>query len=183
MPLLPQRVSLVSQTATSVREGIATGEWTGHLPGEIELCERLQVSRVTLRTALRQLASEGLVRARQGSRREIIARGKTRRPAATPRVVLLSPVPAHTMPAPEMFWVDALREKLAADTHPLEIHTNLTCYSAHPEAALQALADELRPAAWVALSLDPRDAAVVCRSGTALRGQRLGASRCLAVGH
>ena len=149
MPLLPQRVSLVSQTATSVREGIATGEWTGHLPGEIELCERLQVSRVTLRTALRQLASEGLVRARQGSRREIIAGGKKRRPAATPRVVLLSPVPAQAMPAPEMFWVDALREKLAADAHPLDIHTNLMCYSAHPEAALKALADELRPAAWV----------------------------------
>ena len=102
MPLLPQRVSLVGQTVAAVREGIATGEWTGHLPGELELCERLQVSRVTLRSALRQLTREGLVRARQGSRREIIAGGKKRRPAATPRVVLLSPVPAQAMPAPEI---------------------------------------------------------------------------------
>ena len=149
MPHLPQRTSLVIQTAAALRGGIAAGEWAGHLPGELELCERLHVSRVTLRTALRQLTREGLVRSHQGSRREIIARGKSRRPAATPRVVLLSPVPAHAMPAPEMFWVDALREKLAADAHPLEIHTNLTCYSAHPEDALQALADELRPAAWV----------------------------------
>ncbi|MSU27664.1 MAG: GntR family transcriptional regulator, partial [Pedosphaera sp.] len=137
------------QTAEALRRGIAGGEWSGHLPGELELCDRLQVSRVTLRTALKQLTREGLVQARQGSRREIIASGKPRRPAATPRVVLLSPVPTHAMPAPEMFWVDALREKLAADAHPLEIHTNKACYSAHPEAALQTLADELRPAAWV----------------------------------
>ncbi len=149
MPHLPQRTSLVVQTAAALRGGIAAGEWTGQLPGELELCERLQVSRVTLRTALKQLTREGMVRARQGSRREIVSSGKPRRPAPTPRVVLLSPVPAHAMPAPEMFWVDALREKLAADAHPLEIHTNLTCYSAHPEAALRALADELRPVAWV----------------------------------
>lgn len=149
MPQLPQRASLVSQTAAVLRAGIATREWTVHLPGENELCQRLQVSRVTLRAALRQLTREGLVRSRQGSRREIIARGKSRRPVATPRVVLLSPMPAQAMPAPEMFWVDALREKLAADAHPLEILTNMACYSTHPEAALQSLADELRPAAWV----------------------------------
>lgn len=73
MPQLPQRASLVSQTAAALRAGIATREWTVHLPGENELCERLQVSRVTLRAALRQLTREGLVRSRQGSRREIIA--------------------------------------------------------------------------------------------------------------
>ena len=41
-PRLPQRISLVSLTAQRLRESMQAGHWHGHLPGERELCARLQ---------------------------------------------------------------------------------------------------------------------------------------------
>ena len=37
-PRLPQRISLVTLTAQSLRESMQAGHWHGHLPGERELC-------------------------------------------------------------------------------------------------------------------------------------------------
>ena len=54
-PKPPQRVSLVNLPAQSLRESMQAGHWLGHLPGERELCARLQVSRSTLRSALDEL--------------------------------------------------------------------------------------------------------------------------------
>jgi DNA-binding FadR family transcriptional regulator len=51
-PKPPQRVSLAGLTAQSLRDSMQAGHWQGHLPGERELCARLQVSRSTLRSAL-----------------------------------------------------------------------------------------------------------------------------------
>ena len=47
------------QTLEVVREGIAAGLWKNQLPGERELSRRLQVSRPTLRTALKLLDRVG----------------------------------------------------------------------------------------------------------------------------
>jgi DNA-binding GntR family transcriptional regulator len=55
MDRLPQRASLVAQTVEVLREAIAAGEWPQWLPGELELTDRLQVSRVTLRAALTRI--------------------------------------------------------------------------------------------------------------------------------
>ena len=60
MQILPQRKSLVAQTSMILRSGIIAGEWSGSMPGELELCRRLQVSRVTLRGAKAQHEKEGL---------------------------------------------------------------------------------------------------------------------------
>src|SRR5205085_2774779 len=70
MKQLPQRLSLVAQTAGILREQITAGTWE-HLPGERELCARLRVSRPTLRLALEALRKEGLFHVAQGKRRQI----------------------------------------------------------------------------------------------------------------
>ena len=75
---VPRRASLVAQTVTIIRDEIRAGRWRKWMPGEHELCGLLHVSRRTLRAALKQLQREGLLRATQGQRREIVSKRKGR---------------------------------------------------------------------------------------------------------
>jgi hypothetical protein len=56
-----QRSFLTDQVATFLRQGIATARWSCELPSELEICRELHVSRTTLRKAIGQLATEGLI--------------------------------------------------------------------------------------------------------------------------
>src|SRR5689334_14895201 len=94
MPTLPQRYSLVSQTVTILKQEIERGAWRDWLPGERELCESLQVSRNTLRSALVQLKREGLIRSMHGSGNQIQASFTPRRAQLKSRdVAFLTPEP------------------------------------------------------------------------------------------
>jgi GntR family transcriptional repressor for pyruvate dehydrogenase complex len=66
---LPPRASSVDACADALRRAILGGELVpgSRLPPERELATRFGVNRVTVRTALARLATEGLLRARQGS--------------------------------------------------------------------------------------------------------------------
>lgn len=57
------------QLAATLREAILSGEFTGgkQFPTETALCERFEVSRFTVREALRRLEAEGLIARRRGS--------------------------------------------------------------------------------------------------------------------
>lgn len=150
MDAIPKRSSLVAQTAAILRENILAGVWADLLPGELELCDRLQVSRVTLRAALDQLRREGWFRSKQGKRRAITrerALSSSNKPSD--RVVLLSPLPLQDIPASAIFWVDALRDHLGAAGYRLEVQASQACYSQHPKHALEALVHKHRPAGWV----------------------------------
>jgi len=60
--------SLSQQVANKIREAIANGTLKPEqrLPSETELAERFQVSRPTIREALKRLAAQNLVRSRRG---------------------------------------------------------------------------------------------------------------------
>ena len=62
-------VALWRQIADAIRAGLAAGlaDDQGRLPSESALAERFDVNRHTVRAALRALADEGVVEARQGS--------------------------------------------------------------------------------------------------------------------
>lgn len=65
----PRRAStLAAQVADQLREQLASGRWPvdTRIPGELELAEMLQVSRNTIREALRALVHLGLLEARVG---------------------------------------------------------------------------------------------------------------------
>jgi len=149
MNRLPQRLSLVAQTAAVLKDEIKAGRWTKRLPGEHELCSLLHVGRVTVRSALSQLQREGWLRTSQGKRRELV--GRRRIPAARPsdRVVLLTRVRLANLQPFTVFWIDGLREHLAEEGYHLEIHEHPACYSGRPERALESLASRLHPAGWV----------------------------------
>ena len=55
------RLSLVDQTAEHLRERARSGQWREKLPGVQRLCEELNVSEATMRSALRKLEAEGLL--------------------------------------------------------------------------------------------------------------------------
>src|SRR5262245_24458940 len=95
MNRLPQKLSLVAQTAAILKERIEAGEWHKWLPGEQELHTQLHVARMTLRGALQQLQREGLVRSSQGKRREILPVERRTSPPSSGRVLLFTPVPMH----------------------------------------------------------------------------------------
>src|ERR1700722_3327286 len=63
---IPQRSSLIDQTAGVLAHGIADRHWESWLPAERSLSRDLQVGRSTLRTALAVLAKKQVIRARQG---------------------------------------------------------------------------------------------------------------------
>jgi DNA-binding FadR family transcriptional regulator len=68
---IPQKRSLVAETRNVIQEAIQTGIWKDNLPGERLLCERFQVSRPTLRQALKQLENDGTLSNQHGHRRKI----------------------------------------------------------------------------------------------------------------
>jgi DNA-binding GntR family transcriptional regulator len=68
----PRYLRIVRQIEHDIaRERIAVGE---HLPGELDLCTRLGVSRFTVRQAIRHLRDSGLVVARRGAGTVVTAR-------------------------------------------------------------------------------------------------------------
>lgn len=60
--------SLVARVATSLREGIVSGRFPANsrIPTETQLAEQFEVSRPTVRAALRELKAQGLVRTVHG---------------------------------------------------------------------------------------------------------------------
>ncbi|MEY2880231.1 MAG: hypothetical protein RLZZ15_2611 [Verrucomicrobiota bacterium] len=94
---LPRRVSLSGQAAEAIRRAAHEGAWREFLPSERRLCEMLQVSRPTVRTALQQLAKEGLIEIRHGRRNRLLAAAGRAAAAPSRLVVLVSHEPiAHT---------------------------------------------------------------------------------------
>lgn len=77
---LPDRRSplpLWSQVSEDLRRRIDSGEFGDHFPGELALTEEYEVSRHTIREALRVLRSEGLVHSERGRASTVEARSFT----------------------------------------------------------------------------------------------------------
>jgi len=147
-PRVPQRMSLVTQAVGILKENISAGLWSGQLPGELELCEHLHVSRVTLRKALDELQREGWVSSSQGRRREIVKRSH-RSPTASKRVILLTELPLHLLHPFTIYWMDCLRSHLSEAGYILDIHSGQAAFGANAENSLWQLRKQFHPAGWV----------------------------------
>ncbi|MBL9215697.1 MAG: substrate-binding domain-containing protein [Opitutaceae bacterium] len=154
--LIPTRVTLVGQVATALRESIRAGEWTGRLPAERELAQKLRVSRMTLRAGVRILAQEKLIRVAQGRRAEIIGRS---RPGARRRrertVGLLSPDPIlHWADDHGLYW-DRYRNYMQEAGYRVSFHSGRRLFAENSAKALEALVAEANQEAWVLLWSNP----------------------------
>lgn len=143
------RPSLPSQATDVLRAELSHGTWTGTLPGERVLCERLGISRPTLRTALSALRNEGLLEIVHGKPTRITGLPRRSQLSSTRDVRLLSPVPLHEMPPFMVCWVDKLRERLSAAGHTMELMVQKKAFSGRPERTLSRLVASLPPATWI----------------------------------
>lgn len=148
MQLLPPRTSLASQAARVLREQLANSVWKNHLPGERTLSDRLGVSRPTVRAALELLRREGWLEVSQGRATRIL-KSDDQPTALVSNVALLSPIPLRELPPSVLYWVDELRDKLAADGGQLDVHVSRSCFGARPAKALESLTRHSPAAAWV----------------------------------
>ncbi|HYD83694.1 MAG TPA: substrate-binding domain-containing protein [Opitutus sp.] len=150
---IPQRHSLVSQTAQVLRDEIAKGTWSEWLPGERMLCEMLQVSRNTLRAALTQLQREGSIAPKHGAGNRVVRSGKRaakRAPAAGARDVgLLSPEPLERLRPTQTLWIDELRALLSERDCRLHVFHGPQYFRREPGPALQRLVAQRVHGCWI----------------------------------
>lgn len=119
-----QRVSILDQTVEHLREGVRAGRWRGELPGVLRLAAECDVSKDTIRAALRLLEKEGLLSAgRAGGRRTVLvadgaasAKG-TRAKARSLRVAILLEIPLHEESAPLNQMLRDIQRDLEAAGH------------------------------------------------------------------
>jgi len=150
-PELPRRLSLVAETARALRQSIREGVWKEHLPGERELCARLQISRPTLRAALDELQREGLLEVTKRRRRLIRASPSIPDHHSRPRLIaVISPRPLLAMPPSAAVMVDELRTDLARAGFELELIVNPAAFSEHPDSTLESLVARTPASAWIA---------------------------------
>jgi DNA-binding LacI/PurR family transcriptional regulator len=150
MSHLPQRHSLASQTADILREGISQGLWRDKLPGERILCEKYQISRNTLRTALEQLHRDKLIQPVHGSGNLILAKPEKSTSQRRSRDVgLLSPEPMERLRPTQTLWIDELRAMLSERGCQLHVFHGRQYFRADPGPALQRLIAENPHGCWI----------------------------------
>ena len=149
MNLIPQRTSLANEVVRVLRDGLISGVWSEWLPGERSLCERLHVSRPTVRAALRELRREGLIDVVQGRRSRILRPQQIALKRTPSKIVcMLSPGPLDSLRPFTMFLMDETREFLAAAGYRLEVETSPRYYTRRPHKALESLVKEKSVACW-----------------------------------
>ncbi len=152
---IPRRQSLAAQAVSALREGIQSGVWRDHLPGERVLCDRLQIGRTTLRAALEVLRKEGLIRVSQGKLREIVP-GRAKPDGADRRVVgVIALQPPRLLPDlyHSLFTLDELRKHLQEAGFQLQVFSNPRLGSSRPQHILRDITREHRAACWLLVSV------------------------------
>ena len=144
------RHSLSEQATTYLRQGIREVRWRGELPSEVQLCREMQVSRVTLRAALTQLAEEKLiVPGGRGRHHRIRARKK-----ASPRkeghiVRFLSPYRWSQAGVSLMSLCEGIASRLGRQDYRLEIEIHPAIYTRDPARELKRLCELPDTAGWI----------------------------------
>lgn len=118
---IPRRLSLSGQTASAIRKAIGENMWQEFLPSERRLCDMFQVSRPTIRTALHQLAKDGLIDIRQGRRNRLLAASARTAAPRSRLVVLVSHRPISQMTLTAYHGISEMRAHLAEQGFTTEL--------------------------------------------------------------
>lgn len=145
------RTASLAETAVQrLIQAFEKGRLRGMLPGERKLCVTLQVSRMTLRLALKELERLGWVRTIPGQCREILLPRKIRRHHDSPRrIVHISPIPVGEIEPFFVLSLDYLREMLGRRGILLETEVRPECYGPNFRRALKRVCTEKHPELWL----------------------------------
>lgn len=145
-----RRVLLTDQVVEELRRGLREGRWSQVLPSEQELVREFQVSRVTVRKALQQVALEGRIRlGGKGCRHQV--EGSATRPAkAQGKVIrLLTSHSPMEMGALHLVIWDSIREKMGIAGYTVEYELHPKLYQKISPTELARLDSLPGTAAWV----------------------------------
>lgn len=156
MPMLsalPQRITLKDQTAAILREGLQRQRWTDELPPEPVLAHELQVGRNTIRSAIEQLVSEGLVKPGGPGRlhRIMKSRRKPVQPAPGNIVRYLSPISLGEISQVTQIVINGLKSRLGAEGYHFEFEHHPGLFRKFSERQMQRLAAQHDTAGWILL--------------------------------
>jgi LacI family transcriptional regulator len=109
-----------------------------------------QASRNTIRAALNQLRSEGLIKAEVGVGNRVVLRPTVdSAPTRVRTIGVLIPVPIGQLRPLIALWIDELRGMLIEDGYRLRIHAGRQYYQPRSTAALEKLVRQNGHEAWV----------------------------------
>ena len=147
---IPRKKSLVQETYDILLESIRDGVWDDFLPGERSLCERFQISRLTLRQALKQLVREGVISSEQGKQRRILLPGTGRSMGKAQKSVgYLCSIPTLEMPGYASRSLAVMERIFHQSGIDFQIFARPGCYSRSPGKALKKLVGESNIEYWI----------------------------------
>ncbi len=151
MENLPQRTSLVRETANTLKVWIESGILRGTCPGELQLKARLGVGRDTLRQALRLLEQEGWVApTTQGCQRRVqIGEQPIRPEPGVSRLPVTFLSPERVVDRQVLLEMEDLQMRLAKQGRELRFISPKIFHLAHPEHQLERLVRQQPSAAWI----------------------------------
>lgn len=140
MGTLPQRQLLTDQTTALLRNLALSGHWGEVLPSEADLCREFQISRVTLRRSLLQLAREGVIAmGGRGRHHRVMRRVSGQGPSQGHTVRMLSPYPRHRVNTTAQLVQNALLERLAKEGYVMHLEVHPGLYHRFSERELKRL--------------------------------------------
>ena len=148
LSMMPQRVSLIDQTAAVLRERLDGGEWNSSLPGEIQLASELQVGRNTLRAALAILESDGKISRTNGRRRTISVRPQKTGPHRRQVLLILSRPVGEFTPS-TILWITETQKRLERLGWDFQSRIEPAAYRKRPYDCLSTLTAEAPGAVWI----------------------------------
>ena len=158
-PLVPssiQRPSLAAHAALVLRDGIAQGRWLGSLPGEMELCRELQISRETLRRALAVLAAENIITKGGRGRHHQILRASAPVARAHGNIIrVLVPSGAQEFGELHLIIFDRLREQAGRDGYQIEFEHHPRLFRLRDPRELARLNALPGTAGWIVFNSTP----------------------------
>ncbi|MCX8155734.1 MAG: substrate-binding domain-containing protein [Verrucomicrobiae bacterium] len=150
MSTLPQRLLLTDQTTALLRDLALKGHWGATLPSEADLCREFQISRVTLRRALLQLAREGIILMGGRGRHHRIIRPVSETETSRGRTVrMLSPYPRHRVNTTAQLVQNALLERLAKEGYLMQLEVHPGFYQRFSEREMRRLLALPDTAGWL----------------------------------
>jgi len=150
MARIPQRNSLHDQLVELLREGIVATRWESELPSEAELCQEFQVSRMTLRKALAQLALERWITLGGRGKRHRIHHLPLKRKFSKARTIrILTPFDSVATGSIEHLVLKTFAERLAVSGYQLKTEWHPRLFETFQPSLLARLSAHPDTAGWV----------------------------------
>lgn len=141
---------LRNDVLAEIKSNLAAGVWKGSLPSERQLTEQFQVSRGTLRYALKNLKAEGIIESVPGSGYKIL-KDYNSGPKFVENVSIgiLTGSTSGKIESHSLDWIPELQQRVAKREWSIHIHEGIPEVSRSPLNGLKKLFRTTRHSCWL----------------------------------